>query len=73
MLVTGSCPVSPCACPVLAAAYASTQHPDYAILAARVAVSNLHKSTMETERFSVLFDRLASYTHPKVRSCVQRD
>ncbi|KAA0153884.1 hypothetical protein FNF27_04679 [Cafeteria roenbergensis] len=47
------------------AAYASTQHPDYAVLAARVAVSNLHKSTMETERFSVLFDRLASYTHPK--------
>ena len=27
------------------AAYRTTQHPDYAILAARIAVSNLHKET----------------------------
>ena len=71
-MVNGTCPPSSCACLVFAAAYASTQHPDYAVLAARVAVSNLHKSTMETERFSVLFDRLASYTHPKVSDCVPR-
>jgi len=27
------------------AAYLTTKHPDYAILAARIAVSNLHKET----------------------------
>jgi len=30
------------------AAYLTTQHPDYAILAARIAVSNLHKETKKS-------------------------
>ena len=38
------------------AAYLSTQHPDYSTLAARIAVSNLHKQT--DERFSDVVDRL---------------
>jgi len=32
------------------AAYKTTQHPDYAILAARIAVSNLHKQTKPVRR-----------------------
>lgn len=37
------------------AAYLTTKHPDYAILAARIAVSNLHKETKKS--FShVIFD-----------------
>lgn len=30
------------------AAYLTTKHPDYAILAARIAISNLHKETKKT-------------------------
>ena len=30
------------------AAYASTQHPDYSTLAARISVSNLHKATLKS-------------------------
>jgi hypothetical protein len=41
------------------AAYLTTQHPDYAILAARIAVSNLHKETKK--RFSEVMAEL--YTH----------
>jgi ribonucleoside-diphosphate reductase subunit M1 len=29
------------------AAYLTTEHPDYSILAARIAVSNLHKQTLK--------------------------
>lgn len=36
------------------AATLTTRHPDYAILAARIAVSNMHKETKKT--FSGLFD-----------------
>jgi hypothetical protein len=52
-----------------AAAYASTQHPDFSILAGRIAVSNLHKNTEDTADFSVLFDLLSKYIHPKVSAC----
>lgn len=44
-------------------AYASTQHPDYSILAARIAVSNLHKSTSDS--FSETVDKLRHHTHPR--------
>lgn len=30
------------------AAYKTTTHPDYAVLAARIAISNLHKETKKT-------------------------
>ena len=36
------------------AAYRTTQHPDYAILAARIAVSNLHKQTKKVFLFFCL-------------------
>ena len=45
------------------AASFATQHPDYSILAARISVSNLHKST--TGKFSELIDIFHNYTHPK--------
>jgi hypothetical protein len=32
------------------AAYKTTQHPDYALLAARIAMSNLHKQTKSVRR-----------------------
>lgn len=38
-------------------------HPDYAILASRIAVSNLHKNT--DKHFSVIMDRLFNYVNPK--------
>lgn len=41
------------------AAYLTTKHPDYAILAARIAISNLHKET--TKQFSVVIEKL--YQH----------
>ena len=34
--------------PAQTAAYMTTQHPDYAVLAARIAISNLHKETKKT-------------------------
>lgn len=45
------------------AAYMTTIHPDYAILAARIAVSNLHKQT--TKQFSQVAKILWEYINPK--------
>ncbi|GAA6025163.1 hypothetical protein JCM10207_008921 [Rhodosporidiobolus poonsookiae] len=45
------------------AAYMTTRHPDYAILAARIAISNLHKETKKT--FSVVVSDLYNYVNPK--------
>lgn len=45
------------------AAYMTTQHPDYAILAARIAVSNLHKQTKKS--FSAVCKDLYEYINPK--------
>jgi len=44
------------------AASFATQHPDYSILAARISVSNLQKSTMDV--FSELTEALHKYVHP---------
>lgn len=38
------------------AAYLTTRHPDYAILAARIAISNLHKETKKS--FSAVIEDL---------------
>jgi ribonucleoside-diphosphate reductase subunit M1 len=48
------------------AAYLTTTHPDYAILAARIAVSNLHKET--DEDFSTVVEKLYNYIHP-IQNC----
>lgn len=50
------------------AAALTTKHPDYAILAARIAVSNLHKETKKL--FSSVMEDLYNYIHPitKTRS-----
>ncbi len=45
------------------AATMATQHPDYALLAARIAVSNLHKSTDKS--FSKTMKDLYNYIDPK--------
>lgn len=45
------------------AASLTTKHPDYALLASRIAVSNLHKNT--TKSFSETMERLYSYNDPK--------
>jgi len=45
------------------AAYMTVTHPDYAILAARIAVSNLHKQTKK--QFSAVIDDLFHYINPK--------
>ncbi|RKO86949.1 ribonucleotide reductase, partial [Blyttiomyces helicus] len=45
------------------AAYLTTRHPDYAILAARIAVSNLHKETKKV--FSHVIEELYTYVNPK--------
>ena len=45
------------------AASFSTQHPDYAVLAARIEVSNLHKMT--EKQFSKVVSAMRHYTHPK--------
>jgi ribonucleoside-diphosphate reductase alpha chain len=45
------------------AASMTTTHPDYAILAARIAVSNLHKTTSKS--FSNTMKRLYTYIDPK--------
>ena len=45
------------------AAYLTTQHPDYARLAARISVSNLHKMTDKS--FSSVMDRLHGYINPR--------
>ena len=41
------------------AAYLTTKHPDYAILAARIAISNLHKETKKS--FSQVITDLYNY------------
>ncbi|KAF5344932.1 hypothetical protein D9758_011605 [Tetrapyrgos nigripes] len=45
------------------AAYLTTKHPDYAILAARIAISNLHKETKKS--FSAVIKDLYEYVNPK--------
>jgi ribonucleoside-diphosphate reductase alpha subunit len=45
------------------AAYMTTKHPDYAILAARIAISNLHKETKK--QFSQVIEDLYNYVNPK--------
>lgn len=45
------------------AAYMTVTHPDYAILAARIAVSNLHKQTKK--QFSQVISDLYHYINPK--------
>lgn len=45
------------------AAAKTIDHPDYALLASRIAVSNLHKETKKT--FSVVIEDLYSYIDPK--------
>ncbi|OSX72323.1 hypothetical protein BU14_0445s0005 [Porphyra umbilicalis] len=47
------------------AAYLSTKHHDYSRLAARIAVSNLHKET--TKSFSSTVAKLAGYVNPQTR------
>ncbi|KAF2086129.1 hypothetical protein K490DRAFT_67052 [Saccharata proteae CBS 121410] len=47
------------------AAYMTVTHPDYAILAARIAVSNLHKQTKK--QFSAVIADLYNYVNPKNR------
>jgi ribonucleotide reductase alpha subunit len=44
-------------------AYSSTYHPDFSTLAARIAVSNLHRQTDSV--FSRNVKRMYEYTHPK--------
>ncbi|GCB75022.1 hypothetical protein scyTo_0019711, partial [Scyliorhinus torazame] len=43
------------------AATMTTKHPDYAILAARIAVSNLHKETKKRLNSAIIYDRDFSY------------
>ncbi|KAG6889565.1 ribonucleoside reductase large subunit Cdc22 [Termitomyces sp. T32_za158] len=45
------------------AAYLTTKHPDYAVLAARIAISNLHKETKKN--FSQVIKDLYEYINPK--------
>lgn len=46
----------------------TTKHPDYAILAARIAISNLHKETTKT--WSSVIEQLYTYVNPKTgRPC----
>ncbi|KAF8349527.1 ribonucleotide reductase [Amanita rubescens] len=45
------------------AAYLTTKHPDYAVLAARIAISNLHKETKKN--FSQVITDLHEYVNPK--------
>ncbi|KAJ6504623.1 ribonucleotide reductase alpha subunit [Mycena vitilis] len=45
------------------AAYLTTKHPDYAILAARIAISNLHKETKKS--FSAVISDLHNFVNPK--------
>ncbi|MCS7029070.1 MAG: ribonucleoside-diphosphate reductase subunit alpha [Bacteroidia bacterium] len=45
------------------AASLTTKHPDYAILAARIAISNLHKNTEKS--FSKTIDKLYHYIDPR--------
>ena len=48
------------------AAYATCTHPDYQVLAARIAVSNLHKET--TKQFSHVVQSLYDYINPETNA-----
>ncbi len=48
------------------AASMAVYHPDYALLAARIAISNLHKNTDKS--FSKTMDRLFNYIDPKTQA-----
>jgi len=50
------------------AASLTTKHPDYALLASRIAVSNLHKNT--TKSFSETMKKLYDYIDPKINKPV---
>ncbi|KAF9351740.1 Ribonucleoside-diphosphate reductase large subunit [Mortierella sp. AD094] len=50
------------------AAYLTTNHPDYATLAARIAISNLHKETKKA--FSTVVEDLYTHVHPKLKKNV---
>ncbi|KAI7904559.1 ribonucleotide reductase [Cokeromyces recurvatus] len=52
------------------AAYMTTNHPDFAILAARIAISNLHKRTDDT--FSSVIKRLYHHIHPNLNQQQQQ-
>src|ERR1700710_3096953 len=47
------------------AASLTTKHPDYALLASRIAISNLHKNTIKS--FSETMKLLYNYIDPKTR------
>jgi ribonucleoside-diphosphate reductase alpha chain len=47
------------------AASMTTTHPDYALLASRIAVSNLHKNTEKS--FSATMEMMYNYTDPKTK------
>jgi hypothetical protein len=49
-----------------AAAFMATTHPSYSVMAARVAVSNLHKTT--PAKFSEACARMAACVHPKTKT-----
>ena len=51
------------------AATMATQHPDYALLAARIALSNLHKNTDKS--FSRTMKELYNYIDPKTNEVTQ--
>src|SRR3990167_9511840 len=56
------------------AASLTTKHPDYALLASRIAISNLHKNTKKS--FSETMKDLYTYTNPKTgqrSSLIARD
>jgi len=48
------------------AAYMSTKHHDYSLLASRIAISNLHKNTLKS--FSKTIDILYRYESPKTKA-----
>ncbi|GJD11552.1 Ribonucleoside-diphosphate reductase large subunit [Galdieria sulphuraria] len=48
------------------AAYMSTKHHDYSLLASRIAISNLHKNTLKS--FSKTMDILYHYESPKTKA-----
>src|SRR5882757_6320407 len=56
------------------AAYLTTKHPDYAVLAARIAISNLHKETKKnfSQVIKDLYDYGESFLHrllPAFHAC----
>eukprot|EP00291_Cryptomonas_curvata_P029129 CAMPEP_0172209610 /NCGR_PEP_ID=MMETSP1050-20130122/35236_1 /TAXON_ID=233186 /ORGANISM="Cryptomonas curvata, Strain CCAP979/52" /LENGTH=451 /DNA_ID=CAMNT_0012889557 /DNA_START=153 /DNA_END=1505 /DNA_ORIENTATION=- len=52
------------------AAYLAMEHPDYSLLAARVAVSALHKATVPS--FSATMERLFAYAYPGTGEALPR-